>query len=510
MRALISVSDKTGIVDFVMGLVDLGWEIISTGGTSKALKESGISVKDVSDITGFPEIMDGRVKTLHPAVHGGLLALRDNSEHMAKIKELGIEPIDLVCVNLYPFEATIAKPEVELHDVIENIDIGGPSMVRSAAKNYRDVIIVVDPGFYPAILDNLRSQGSLPLELKEDLAVQAYSHTARYDAIISNYLAKKIGSNKESFMNTKTLPLDKAQDLRYGENPHQKAIFYKVPGEYGLGNIKQLHGKELSFNNFIDLDAAWSIAKEFTKPAVTIIKHTNPCGTALGNNLLDAYNKALSCDPKSAFGSIIGLNKIVDSEVAQEMSKLFVEAVIAPGYTDEALLILQEKKNIRVIVLDDYFNHDQQNDVKRVTGGLLVQVKDTKEVPFDEMKCVTHLHPEQHMVADMLFAWKIVKHIRSNAILLVKDGKTVGVGAGQMSRVDAVELALKKAGNEATGAVLASDAFFPFRDSVDTVNKAGIKAIIQPGGSLRDQESIDACNEYGIPMLFTGVRHFKH
>ncbi|HCY35844.1 MAG TPA: bifunctional phosphoribosylaminoimidazolecarboxamide formyltransferase/inosine monophosphate cyclohydrolase [Candidatus Margulisbacteria bacterium] len=510
MRALISVSDKTGIVDFVMGLVDLGWEIISTGGTSKALKESGISVKDVSDITGFPEIMDGRVKTLHPAVHGGLLALRDNSEHMAKIKELGIEPIDLVCVNLYPFEATIAKPEVELHDVIENIDIGGPSMVRSAAKNYRDVIIVVDPGFYPAILDNLRSQGSLPLELKEDLAVQAYSHTARYDAIISNYLAKKIGSNKESFMNTKTLPLDKAQDLRYGENPHQKAIFYKVPGEYGLGNIKQLHGKELSFNNFIDLDAAWSIAKEFTKPAVTIIKHTNPCGTALGNNLLDAYNKALSCDPKSAFGSIIGLNKIVDSEVAQEMSKLFVEAVIAPGYTDEALLILQEKKNIRVIVLDDYFNHDQQNDVKRVTGGLLVQVKDTKEVPFDEMKCVTHLHPEQHMVADMLFAWKIVKHIRSNAILLVKDGKTVGVGAGQMSRVDAVELALKKAGDEATGAVLASDAFFPFRDSVDTVNKAGIKAIIQPGGSLRDQESIDACNEYGIPMLFTGVRHFKH
>ncbi|OGH98402.1 MAG: bifunctional phosphoribosylaminoimidazolecarboxamide formyltransferase/IMP cyclohydrolase [Candidatus Margulisbacteria bacterium GWF2_38_17] len=510
MRALISVSDKTGIVDFVRGLVDLGWEIISTGGTSKALKESGISVKDVSDITGFPEIMDGRVKTLHPAVHGGLLALRDNSEHMAKIKELGIEPIDLVCVNLYPFEATIAKPEVELHDVIENIDIGGPSMVRSAAKNYRDVIIVVDPGFYPAILDNLRSQGSLPLELKEDLAVQAYSHTARYDAIISNYLAKKIGSNKESFMNTKTLPLDKAQDLRYGENPHQKAIFYKVPGEYGLGNIKQLHGKELSFNNFIDLDAAWSIAKEFTKPAVTIIKHTNPCGTALGNNLLDAYNKALSCDPKSAFGSIIGLNKIVDSEVAQEMSKLFVEAVIAPGYTDEALLILQEKKNIRVIVLDDYFNHDQQNDVKRVTGGLLVQVKDTKEVPFDEMKCVTHLHPEQHMVADMLFAWKIVKHIRSNAILLVKDGKTVGVGAGQMSRVDAVELALKKAGDEATGAVLASDAFFPFRDSVDTVNKAGIKAIIQPGGSLRDQESIDACNEYGIPMLFTGVRHFKH
>ena len=510
MRALISVSDKTGIVDFVRGLVDLGWEIISTGGTSKALKESGISVKDVSDITGFPEIMDGRVKTLHPAVHGGLLALRDNSEHMAKIKELGIEPIDLVCVNLYPFEATIAKPEVELHDVIENIDIGGPSMVRSAAKNYRDVIIVVDPGFYPAILDNLRSQGSLPLELKEDLAVQAYSHTARYDAIISNYLAKKIGSNKESFMNTKTLPLDKAQDLRYGENPHQKAIFYKVPGEYGLGNIKQLHGKELSFNNFIDLDAAWSIAKEFTKPAVTIIKHTNPCGTALGNNLLDAYNKALSCDPKSAFGSIIGLNKIVDSEVAQEMSKLFVEAVIAPGYTDEALLILQEKKNIRVIVLDDYFNHDQQNDVKRVTGGLLVQVKDTKEVPFDEMKCVTHLHPEQHMVADLLFAWKIVKHIRSNAILLVKDGKTVGVGAGQMSRVDAVELALKKAGDEATGAVLASDAFFPFRDSVDTVNKAGIKAIIQPGGSLRDQESIDACNEYGIPMLFTGVRHFKH
>lgn len=509
MRALISVSDKTGIVEFAKGLVELGWEIISTGGTSKALKNAGLAVMDITDITGFPEIMDGRVKTLHPAVHGGLLALRSNPEHMNKIKELGIQPIDMVCVNLYPFEAAIATPNATLHDTIENIDIGGPSMVRSAAKNYQDVIILTNPAYYPTILDHLKNN-NVPLSLKEDLAVQAYLHTSRYDAIISSHLKKVIGNHKADYLNNMTIPLDKAQDLRYGENPHQKAIFYKVPGEYGLGNINQLHGKELSYNNFLDMDAAWSIAKEFDQPVAVIIKHTNPCGVATGKDLCDAYTRSLSCDPVSAFGSIIGLNREVDEVTATELSKLFVEAIIAPSYSHPALTILQAKKNIRLIVMESYFDQTAQFDLKRVTGGILVQEKDTLKADPNSLTCVTQTKPDDAMTEDLLFAWKLVKHVKSNAILLAKDGKAIGVGAGQMSRIESVHIALKKAGENAKGAVLASDAFFPFRDNVDAVAPHGIKAIIQPGGSVNDKESIEACDEHGIVMLFTANRHFKH
>lgn len=509
-RALISVSDKTGIVEFATELQKMGWEIISTGGTKKVLRDSGLTVMDISDVTGFPEIMDGRVKTLHPAVHGGLLAVRDNKEHMDKIKELKIETIDLVCVNLYPFEATIAKQDVTLEDTIENIDIGGPTMVRSAAKNYQDVIIVVNPNDYNTVIDQLKTDGTVSKETKEDLCVEAYTHTGRYDSIISNHLRKKIGTKTEVYPESCSLPLDKGQELRYGENPHQKAVFYKAPGEYGLGNIKQLHGKELSFNNYIDLDAAWTIAKEFTEPCAIIIKHTNPCGAAIADTQAEAYTKALASDPVSAFGSIIGLNKEVEKDTAEEMSKLFVEAVVAPSFSKEALEILTQKKNIRLIIMEDFFNKDKAFDYKRVTGGILIQDKDVATLDDAKFEVVTDtkLTPQQEI--DLKFAWKIMKHVKSNAILLAKDGATIGVGAGQMSRVDSVLISIRKAGDKVKGAVLASDAFFPFRDSVDTANAAGIKAIIQPGGSMRDQESTDACNENGMSMVHTGMRHFKH
>ena len=489
MRALISVSDKTGIVEFVKELVGLGFEIISTGGTSKALKDAGLSVKDISDITDFPEMLDGRVKTLHPKVHGGLLALRDNPEHMATVKEYGIGLIDLVVVNLYPFEKTVANPNVTLEDAIENIDIGGPSMLRSAAKNYRSVGVVTDPADYDKVLSELRAG-------KRDCAISPFiSDETRA------YLAKKV------FIRTSEYDLAIATflnpcPLRYGENPHQKATYLGKP-------YQQLHGKELSFNNIVDTDASVQMIKDFTEPTVTIVKHTNPCGMAWGKTALEAYQRALACDPVSAFGSIIACNKEVGSELAEEIGKLFVEVVIAPAFTEEALAILTKKQNIRLLILDE------QNlpwEYKSTSRGLIAQQKDSTANDGAELKVVTKTEPAQN--DDLLFSWKVCAHVKSNAIVLVKDGATIGVGAGQMSRVDALECALKKAREQSPeklkGAVLASDAFFPFRDCVDIAAKAGVKEIIQPGGSVRDEESIAACDEHGVAMVFTGKRHFKH
>ena len=537
MRALISVSDKTGVAEFAKELSNLGYEIISTGGTAKALKQNGIKTIDISDVTKFPEMMDGRVKTLHPAIHGGLLAIRDNKEHMETIKNHNIIPIDVVVVNLYPFEATISKDNVTLEDAIENIDIGGPSMVRSAAKNFENVAIIVNPKRYPEITKELKkNNGELSKETKSKLAVEAFEHTSKYDTIIFNYLNKTLQKGaipiqEQSLNNTSadvttdvatdvaaacpersrggfSLRLDKLSDLRYGENPHQKAYLYKEENGSGIVDFKQLHGKELSFNNFIDLDAAWNIARDFKEPCAAVMKHTNPCGTAIGKNISEAYAKALSCDPVSAFGSVVGLNQTVDKTTAEQINSTFIEAVIAPGFEEEALNILKQKKNIRLIIKPNFFTPPKDKDFKKITGGFLVQDRDLKNISQDQIKIVTKKEP--HNLEDLIFAWKVVKHIKSNAIVLVKDGMTIGVGAGQMSRVDSVEIAIKKAKELVKDSVLASDAFFPFRDSVDIAAKAGVKAIIQPGGSMRDQESIDACNEHGIAMVFTGMRHFKH
>lgn len=498
MRALVSVSDKTGIVEFCKGLIELGFEIISTGGTAKVLKEQGLKTIDISEVTGFPEMLDGRVKTLHPKIHGGLLALRDNPEHVATCKKHGIEFIDLVVVNLYPFEQTIAKPNVKLEEAIENIDIGGPSMLRSAAKNYRSVGVITDPSDYPIILKELgKNKGKLSDSTKTALAIKVFNKTSCYDQAIYQYLNKSFGGEvqpKESINNI--------FKLRYGENPHQDAIYYGKP-------YKQLHGKELSFNNIIDLDAAQNIVADFTDPAIAIIKHTNPCGAAIGKNLAEAYDKAFACDPVSAFGSIIGANKKVDAAVAEKIGSLFVEAVVAPAYDEDALAKLKEKKNIRIIVTD--FKIDPI-DIKRTNNGYLIQARDEMLTAEKDLQVKTKKSPK--LISDLLFAWKICRHVKSNAIVLAKNGATIGVGAGQMSRIDALECAIKKATEHSKdkikGCVLASDAFFPFRDTVDKAHSAGVLEIIQPGGSVRDEESIKACDEHGIAMVFTGRRHFKH
>lgn len=498
MRALVSVSDKTGVVEFCKGLVELGFEIISTGGTSKALNDAGIKTMDISDVTNFPEMLDGRVKTLHPKIHGGLLGLRENAEHVKTCKEHGIEWIDLVVVNLYPFEATIAKPDVTLEDAIENIDIGGPSMLRSASKNYQSVGVITEAEDYPKILEELKAnKGQLTLETKQQLAIKVFEKTSAYDNAIAGYLNKTING-----IDIPTENVKETMTLRYGENPHQDAIYAGQP-------YNQLHGKELSFNNIIDIDAAQNIVNDFDVPAISIIKHTNPCGAAIGKDLAEAYEKALACDPVSAFGSIIGSNQTVTLALAEKMSSLFVEAIVAPEYDEDALNKLKEKKNLRIIKTDFKVS---PNDTKRTNNGYLIQARDEENVGKDQLDLKTKEKPQD--LDNLLFAWKICKHVKSNAIVLAKDGATIGVGAGQMSRIDALDCAIKKAKEQnedkLKGCVLASDAFFPFRDGVDRAHEVGVNEVIQPGGSVRDEESIEACNEHGMAMVFTGIRHFKH
>lgn len=507
-RALISVSDKRDLIEFAKGLVRNGFEIISTGGTEKSLKEAGIPTINISDITGFPEIMDGRVKTLHPNVHGGLLCVRDNPEHLEAINRNNIELIDLVVVNLYPFKETLKKEGVSHEELIENIDIGGPSMLRSAAKNHKFVTVCVDPDDYSKIITEIETLGDTTQETKNLLAAKVFRHTAAYDTLISNYLSEKSG---EKFPESYTVTFEKVQDLRYGENPHQEAAFYRnIFAGFSLVNSEQLNGKELSYNNIQDSNAALEILKEFDEPAVVAVKHMNPCGVALGADLFTAWRKAYEADPVSIFGGIVAANRTVDVDVAKEMSELFLEVIIAPSYTDEALEILSKKKNLRVLSLNMEVSVLNKKRIVTVNDGALIQDLDLEKLNLDDLKCVTERQPTEEEMRDLLFTWKVVKHVKSNAIVVGKSGQTLGVGAGQMNRVGSAGIALTEAGDNSTGAVMASDAFFPMSDTVQLAAKCGITAIIQPGGSIKDQLSIDECNKHGIAMIFTGMRHFKH
>lgn len=508
--ALLSVSDKTGLVEFAQGLVELGFSLISTGGTQKALQEAGVPVKSVSGITGFPEIMDGRVKTLHPRIHGGILGRRDLPQHLEEMREHGIGAIDLVAVNLYPFARTVAKPGVTLEEAIENIDIGGPSMVRSAAKNYRDVIVIVNPDRYGKVLEMLRKDGDLTREERLGLAVEAFSHTAGYDATISSWLCRQ-QAEAPLFPEHLVLSYTKVQELRYGENPQQKAAFYREasPAPGSVAAARKLHGKELSFNNLNDLNAAWELVQEFEEPAAVAVKHANPCGVAVGRDVYEAYLKAYDADPVSIFGGIVAFNRTVDVQTAAKMNEIFLEVIIAPGYEEEALQVLAQKKDVRVLEAP-LMKTRESRDYKKVSGGLLVQETDTDEIETGGWGAVTTKRPDPGQLKDLVFAMKVVKHVKSNAIVLARDGQTVGVGAGQMSRVLAARIAIGQAGEKAKGSVLASDAFFPFRDTVDEAARAGVAAIVQPGGSLKDQDSTQACEEHGIAMMMTGRRHFKH
>lgn len=503
-RALISVSNKDGIIEFARGLELLGYDIISTGGTYQTLQEAGIKVRQVADVTGFPEILDGRVKTLHPKVHGGILARRI-PEHLQQIAANEIEPIDIVAVNLYPFRETIARPGAALEDAIENIDIGGPAMVRSAAKNHQDVVIIVKPEFYGPVLQALQTSGEVGAQMRFELAREAFSHTAAYDAMISAYLARLQGVE---FPDNLVLAGEKVYELRYGENPHQKACFYRNlnPG-VGLADARQLNGKELSYNNIIDVQAGWSLVKEFEDAACVIIKHTNPCGTAVAPTLAEAYEKAFAGDPVSAFGGIIAFNRRVDLATAQKAAEPFMECIIAPGYDTDALERLQTKKNLRVLELPLLPADEMQ--IKTVDGGFVVQESDQGSADMDDVQVVTEKAPTPEELKELAFAMKVAKHVKSNAIVVAKGGMSIGVGAGQMNRVGSAGIALQNQ-EACRGAVMASDAFFPFKDTVELAAAAGITAIIQPGGSIRDQESIDECNRHGISMIFTGIRHFKH
>ena len=508
-RALVSVSDKTGLIEFVQGLVECGYEIISTGGTKKALEQAGISVIGISDVTGFPEIMDGRVKTLHPKVHGALLCVRENPDHVRQIQELGIDFIDLVCVNLYPFKETVQKEGVSHEEIIENIDIGGPSMLRSASKNYQSIPVLCNPEDYEIVLNELRENGETTLATRERLAAKVFRHTARYDAMIAEYLTKKTG---EQFPESMTITFDKVQDLRYGENPHQKAAFYKgMNPKYSLANATQLHGKELSYNNIQDGNAAIEILKDFEGQYAAVgLKHMNPCGVGIGENIEEAWDKAYEADPISIFGGIIALNDKVEASLAEKLSKIFLEIIIAPDFSEEALEILTRKKNIRLMKLDTTLNVNTNLKYTNVNDGLLIQEMDIHKITADDLECVTDRKPTQEEIEQMLFGWKVVKHVKSNAIVLVKDNMTIGVGAGQMNRVGAAKIAIEQAGEKSKGSVMASDAFFPMPDTVQNAIEAGVTAIIQPGGSIKDQLSIDECNAHGIAMVFTRVRHFKH
>lgn len=511
-RAIISVSDKSGVVEFAKGLVDLGFEIISTGGTAKTLADAGLNVIAVSDITGFPECLDGRVKTLHPKIHAGILAMRSNKEHMEQIKELGVDTIDVVAINLYPFKETIMKDGVTLEEAIENIDIGGPTMIRAAAKNYQDVAVVVDPADYQRVIDEYKEKGDVSKETKFELAYKVFEHTASYDTLISTYLRKQIG--KELFPKNLSLTYEKVQDMRYGENPHQLGVFYKEVGkvEGTLAAAKQLHGKELSYNNINDANGALELVKEFDEPTVVASKHANPCGVGSGEDIYQAYMRAYEGDPVSIFGGIIAANREIDAKTAEEMSKIFLEIIIAPSFSTEALEILSRKKNIRLLELPTISQKMNVNDfdMKRVMGGLLVQQRDVELFDEENWKVVTDKAPTAKEIEDMKFAWKVVKHTKSNGIAVAKNNMSLGQGPGQTNRVMAARIALDYAGERAKGAVLASDAFFPFPDCVEEAAKAGITAIIQPGGSVNDQLSIDECNKHGIAMVFVGMRHFKH
>jgi len=513
-RALISVSDKTGILDFAKELNKFGIEIISTGGTAKLLRDNNIPVKEVSEYTGFPEMLDGRVKTLHPKIHGGLLALRDNPAHMQSLKEQGIGLIDMVVVNLYPFEKATQKPGVKIEEAIENIDIGGPAMLRSAAKNHQSVAVICNPARYSQATEELRkNNGALSEKLMTDLAIEAFARTSQYDQTIYSYLADYFrGQQKpKSAAGDLELIFEKIQDLRYGENPHQKAAFFREKGKpKGIINFKQLQGKELSFNNILDLNSAWELVREFSNPAVVIVKHNNPCGAAEDEALEKAYLTAWKCDTLSAFGGIVALNRNMDIKTAKVIAKSgFLECVIAPSIDGEAIEIFQDKKNLRLIELAD-LEQICDLDFKRVSGGLLVQDKDLETLDLNNLKVVTKKKPTQKELESLIFGWKVAKHVKSNAIVLTKGTKTIGIGAGQMSRVDSVFIATKKAGKLTAGSVLASDAFFPKEDAIQFAAKYKIKAIIQPGGSIADEAIIKMADKYKIAMVFTGIRHFKH
>ncbi len=515
MKALISVSDKTGIVEFAKELSSLGIEIISTGGTYKALKEAGINAMEISDLTGFPECLDGRVKTLHPKVHAGILAMRAKEEHMKQLKDLGVDTIDFVIVNLYPFKQTILKENVTRAECVENIDIGGPTMLRSAAKNYQDVTVVTDPADYEIVLNELKSNGTVSLDTKFYLMNKVFEHTANYDAMIFNYL--KSERKDESFPNALTLTYEKVQEMRYGENPHQKAALYKEIGkcEGSLTIAKQLNGKELSFNNINDTNGALELLKEFEEPTVVACKHGNPCGVGSGKDIYEAWAKAFAADKTSIFGGIVTVNREVTAKMAEEMKDIFLEVIVAPSFEKEALEILQTKKNLRLLELPSIKvkQAPESYDIKKINGGIIVQTIDSKLL--DDYKVVTDRKPTDKELEDMLFGLKVVKFAKSNGIVLAKDKQTIGIGPGQVNRIWAVKQCVEHSkeligDNVTKGAVLASDAFFPFDDCVKAAHEAGITAIVQPGGSLRDQDSIDRCNEYGMTMIFTGMRHFRH
>ncbi len=541
-RALISVSDKTGILEFAKELAGFGVQIISTGGTAKSLRENAIAVTEVADVTNFPEMMDGRVKTLHPKIHGAFLALRDNEQHVASMREHGIEPIDLVVVNLYPFEQTIAKEDVSLAEAVENIDIGGPAMIRSASKNWRDVAVVTDARLYESVLAEMRETGgSLSLETRQRLATLAYKRTASYDLAISTYLSNQLSTEDFNFLESfnpmrnfivvennlifdeeaetsddlpefESIELAKVADLRYGENPHQKAALYESDEQGGIAKADQLHGKEMSFNNYVDAEAAWNLVQDFDELTVTIIKHTNPSGVGTGASNLEAYRRALSTDPVSAFGGIVALNRKVDAETATAINEVFTEVVVAPDFAADALEIFKTKKNLRVLRVQRTEN-ENPFEYKQISGGFLVQSKDLTSVSESDLKFVTERRPTEEELRALLLAWKVCKHVKSNAIVFANENQTIGVGAGQMNRVDSVRIAAMRAERfdlPLKGSVVASDAFFPFRDNVDEAASFGVSAIIQPGGSIKDSESIAAANEHGIAMVFTGVRHFKH
>ena len=516
MKALISVSDKTGVVEFARELVALGWEILSTSGTMKLLREAGLPVTSVSDVTGFPEICDGRVKTLHPKIHGALLARRDIPEHMKALKDNEIETIDLVCVNLYPFRETIAKPDVTMEDAVEHIDIGGPSMLRSAAKNWESVTVVCNPSDYSTIISEIKATGNTTRETRLALSAKAYTHTAEYDMAIATYMRAQAGLNEKLF-----LEYDLKQSLRYGENPHQQAKFYSSAEvePFSLATAEQLGGKELSYNNIQDANATLNIAREFDEPFCVGVKHMNPCGSAVGKTIAEAWRKAYEADKTSIFGGIVAANRENDLETAQMLKPIFLEIVMAPSFAPDALELLQTKKNLRILKVDMTRDDKVRSQYVSMNGGMLVQDRDSSIVPVSAGQCVTEAKPTEAQLADLDFAWKIVKHVKSNAIVVAKDGMTYGVGAGQMNRVGSAEIALKQAAAtlkeegrdiNAEGLVLASDGFFPFNDVVALAAEYGIKAIVQPGGSIRDEDSVKLANEKGITMLFTGERHFKH
>jgi phosphoribosylaminoimidazolecarboxamide formyltransferase/IMP cyclohydrolase len=509
-RAIISVSDKKGLAELGKELNELGIEIISTGGTASYLRDNGVPVTEVSEITGLPEMLDGRVKTLHPAIVGGILADRSKEEHLKQLEENGFKPIDLVVCNLYPFKETITREGVTIEEAVEQIDIGGVTLIRAAAKNHKYVAVVVDPLDYGELIKLLKeNNSSIPEEFLFKMARKAFMYTADYDDTIYEFFKEET----DEFPELLTLHFEKVYDLRYGENPHQRASFYRdldAP-DGSLATAKQLHGKELSFNNLLDLDAAWRLVNEFEVPAVAIIKHNNPCGVGIGSNPLEAYKKAFESDPLSAFGGIVAINRPVDEELAKELIENFYELVAAPAFLEEALEILMQKKNLRIMYMGEHRPRTAfKKDFKRVCGGLLLQDYDIKDITRADLKVVTERKPTEEEIENLLFAWKVVKHVKSNAIVLAKNLATVGIGAGQMSRIDSVKIAVAKAGERAENSVMASDAFFPFADSVEEAAKAGVSAIIQPGGSIRDQESIDTANKLGLAMVFTGVRHFRH